>query len=329
MDRKTYLLVPDAQQNQQEDFNKITTALQHSPDLNIEKIDNSTVMITYKQLHYKAHFTRSQTPNGKLQMHLMCDIDDSETPIIFKVLTSKFGYRVFSIALNCFLPESTKMIDLSTMILKPEVNELFQLKNLKPIFYLNYASLYFVQALDGSIHIINVGLLDFLVTHRGNSDTQELHYKVAPNLQRFVAMFDEGLIPDNFYEYYQKSTKIINHSGFDIKNINRKVFIQPFIFELNNVKQGFYKLASEGSSLLYADKVRPGETLDISIKRILRELQIAHDYIGAVIENYVEFDRDKEGKLTPRLRIHIFVETIERNEQIETLSQRTWRSLDK
>lgn len=65
-------------------------------------------------------------------------------------------------------------------------------------------------------------------------------------------------------------------------------------------------VASENSSILAMDKIRPGETLDMSLKRILSvDLKIAHDYIGAVVHKEVEFDRDREGTLTPRLLVNI------------------------
>lgn len=55
------------------------------------------------------------------------------------------------------------------------------------------------------------------------------------------------------------------------------------------------------------DKVRSGEDLDTALKRVLsEELRVAGDYVGARIWG-IEFDRDRDGILTPRLKINVFV----------------------
>ncbi len=55
------------------------------------------------------------------------------------------------------------------------------------------------------------------------------------------------------------------------------------------------------------DKVRKGEDLDTALRRVLgEELQVADDYVGARIWG-IEFDRDRDGFLTPRLKISIYV----------------------
>jgi len=55
------------------------------------------------------------------------------------------------------------------------------------------------------------------------------------------------------------------------------------------------------------DKVRKGEDLDTALRRVLHEeLRVADDYVGARIWG-IEFDRDRDGELTPRLKINIYV----------------------
>lgn len=50
------------------------------------------------------------------------------------------------------------------------------------------------------------------------------------------------------------------------------------------------------------DKVRNSENLDTALRRVLREeLQVADDCVGARIWG-IEFDRDRDGFLTPRLK---------------------------
>ena len=56
------------------------------------------------------------------------------------------------------------------------------------------------------------------------------------------------------------------------------------------------------------DKVRKGEDPHGAVKRVLREeLQVADNYVGLRIWG-LEFDRDKEGIITPRLKMNIFVQ---------------------
>ena len=66
------------------------------------------------------------------------------------------------------------------------------------------------------------------------------------------------------------------------------------------------------------DKVRKGENLDTALKRVLKEeLQVADDYVGAKIWG-IEFDRDREGRLTPRLKINIFVHGLAKKKQSQS-----------
>ena len=77
------------------------------------------------------------------------------------------------------------------------------------------------------------------------------------------------------------------------------------------------------------DKIRPGEDLNKAILRILREeLKIADDYIAAHVIEYVEFDRDKEGVITPRLIVEVYVGKIKNKDWAKKMSQTSWRSLD-
>lgn len=78
--------------------------------------------------------------------------------------------------------------------------------------------------------------MKYFVEQNQFEQTSEFNYKVADDLEKFVSLCDVGLIPLDFYAYYKKPLKIINHSGFDIVNPGRKIFIKPFIFQLNNLR---------------------------------------------------------------------------------------------
>lgn len=201
-----------------------------------------------------------------------------------------------------------------------DVREFFQKSNFIPRFArtgfqnLNdgrsalvlYSPYYAENKTDGSIHIINNAMLSYLSKKDNQTPSQEFSYKVADSMNDFARKFDLGLIPASFYQNYGYSAKIINATDFDVFHINRKVFINPFVWDFDDQhNHRYYKNTQTGRHLM--DKVRRGETLDEAIKRTLREeLKVAGDYIGARIWG-IEFDRDREGLLTPRLKMNIFV----------------------
>lgn len=77
------------------------------------------------------------------------------------------------------------------------------------------------------------------------------------------------------------------------------------------------------------DKIRQGETLDTTLKRILsEELKIAHDYLGAFVSDEVEFDRDRDGIITPRLVVWVYVDKIGKERpKVVQMSQTGWQSV--
>lgn len=177
-----------------------------------------------------------------------------------------------------------------------------------------YSPYYCQHKGDGSIHIINNTMLDFLTRKDDQRTSKEFSYKVADSMNDFAQKFDLGLIPRSFYQCYGTSTKLINDTYFDIHHINRKVFINPFVWNFDDEHdQRFYANTENGLHLM--DKVRKGETVDTAIKRVLREeLKVADDYVGARVWG-LEFDRDREGLLTPRLNMHIFVHGLTKHQR--------------
>ncbi|MBW6441456.1 hypothetical protein K0B04_00925 [Patescibacteria group bacterium] len=159
---------------------------------------------------------------------------------------------------------------------------------------------------DGSMHILNNFMIDFLINKENQTLNREFSYKVAESMNDFAKKYDLNLVPMDFYQNYGVGTKIINNTFFDVYNIKRKVFINPYVWNFDEDRDyTYYKNVNNGMHLM--DKVRKGENLDTALKRVLRdELKVAEDYVGAIIWG-MEFDRDREGFLTPRLNINIFV----------------------
>jgi hypothetical protein len=150
---------------------------------------------------------------------------------------------------------------------------------------------------DGSIHILNNNMLAFLAQKENQTVSDEFSYKVADSMQDFARRYDQN---------YGYPTKIINETYFDVFHIGRKVFINPFVWDYDDEHDyRYYKNVKTGMHLM--DKVRSGENLNDAIRRALKEeLKVADDYVGARVWG-IEFDRDKEGILTPRLKINVFV----------------------
>lgn len=169
-----------------------------------------------------------------------------------------------------------------------------------------YSPYYAENEDDGSVHIVNNPMLSFLAEKDNQQINQEFSYKVADSMNDFARKYDLGLVPSSFYQNYGFSTKIINNTYFDTFHIDRKVFIDPYVWDFDDQHDyRYYKNIKNGMHLM--DKVRRGEDLDTALKRVLREeLEVADDYVGALIWG-IEFDRDKEGILTPRLKMNVFV----------------------
>lgn len=165
---------------------------------------------------------------------------------------------------------------------------------------------YAESKVDGSMHIINYAMLDFLINKDNQETNKEFSYKVADSMTDFAKKYNFGLVPVSFYQNFETTTKIVNYTYFDISHITRKVFIDPYVWDFDTDHEArYYDNVKNGLHLM--DKVREGETLDSALKRVLREeLKVADDYVGARIWG-LEFDRDRAGLLTPRLKINIFV----------------------
>lgn len=341
MDGIKYQLVKASYENLDEDLKKLISFLNLTPGVKAEAgIDNPNIIsirCPFGEVSYNAsiEITGGKDASGEENVKqpiiiLICQPIDNIIPNIVKIAASRLGYRLFSQTITSFIPRDPALLDISTEIVLPKPSGILKSRNFKPVFiFRNSNAIYAENLSDKSIHFINEYLLGYYIKFgiNQNENPQEFSYKVAANLKSFVPLFDSGLVPINFYEYLQKPLKIFNYSGFDIQRPNRKIFIQPLIFDLDESKQAFSPIAPRGSAALVADKIRPGENLDTSIKRYLREQMGVSEYIGAVVHRAIEFDRDREGNLTPRLIVNVFVEKIERSEMFEEKSQRGWTSI--
>lgn len=169
-----------------------------------------------------------------------------------------------------------------------------------------YSPYYAEHKKDGSVYILNNPMLSFVSKKDDQRVNKEFAYKVANSMDDFARKYDLGLVPSSFYRNYGFSAKIINDTYFDAWHINRKVFIDPYVYDFNDEHDSrYYQNVKNGMHLM--DKVRKGENLEQAIRRVLNEeLEVADDFVGARIWG-IEFDRDRDGILTPRLKMNVFV----------------------
>lgn len=188
---------------------------------------------------------------------------------------------------------------------------------------------YAINKEDGTVHFLNDNLIHYFENKREVEMTKELSYKVAEDVKDFVRRANVEMLPDHFYMYYGKNTKIINYSGININNPKRKIFVKPYILEIDDINNEFYKIANQDSALLYMDKIRQGETLDQTLLRIIKdELKIADDYLGATVSRALEYDYDKNDNLIPRLIVHMYIEKANLTEEQKKKKKRSWISME-
>lgn len=333
----TYYLIRFEVLDAQEDFNKMVAALGSLPGMSVAPSEAGGVRISVEgtQLTSQFRLTDFKLSPGAEQyasMLLTCEQTNLSILTFFRRLAAKFGYRVFSTTLGSFLPSETGLNDVSAMVMEEKATMVFNRKGFKPILgYQDGVRFYAESAHDHAIHIINPALLNYF-SEFGTDEIPEpeFNYKVADTLQQFVAMHDAEISPVYFYEYYGRNLKIINYSFMDVWRVRRKIFVKPFLFEYDKVKQSYEMISGERSAVHFADKIRKGENLDMTLKRILREeLKIGNDYVRAKVGWKVEFDRDKEGRLTPRLFVSVYLTEVSKTEEIREQSLRGWTSLDR
>ena len=224
------------------------------------------------------------------------------------------GYRTFSLELGCFIPNDPYIRDLITFKLDNTTEEILLKKGIEPLFTLftgNKDVIYAQIKGHKEVHILNPFIIEYYKVYGYDEDNiQEFNYEVSPDRASFAALFDAGLIPVNFYERYRRVSKIRNYSHINITNPKRKIFVKPLILELSNRTKKFYIKGSDKGSMVLMDKIRQGETLHDTLVRFLKENDLADDYIGAIVQRDIEFDRDREGRLTPRITVLVYTEKL-------------------
>lgn len=223
------------------------------------------------------------------------------------------NYKVYNSVLESYLPACIAFSYLIGTMADPVIIRILDKYGLEPVF-LSDNDIYFARKKgEKPVYIVNPYILDYYLKWENYDQADfipslEFYYEVAPDIQRFVQYADRDLIPNFFYQKYRKDLKIFNYSGVDIENPGRKVFVKPFIAEIDDENFNIHAVQGERGPMILMDKIRTGETLDETLNRILKEWGVADGYLRAFVRKNLEFDKDKEGYLTPRLIVDVYVE---------------------
>lgn len=315
------------------DFKTMITWLANTKKFILEELENE-LHVSYADTSHRAvlKIAQSQTSgftSDTATMVLSCDQTDSISLLWLRRFARELHYRVYSTTHMSFLPEDPQIHTTESYIFNEKTIKVLNALNMSPVFITDHNTLFVKSGTDEAINLVNPALLSYFIDFESPpTRSPELSFAVAPSYRMFVTYYDAGLIPTSFYRQFGKSMKLINESDFPIGTITRKIFIKPFFFAYNDTKQTFEPLGPESASINYADKIRPNETLHEAVRRITRDLGLAEDYDRARVTGKIDFDRDKEGVLTPRLWVCIYLTTVNKTLEVAVQQQRGWVSLD-
>lgn len=263
--------------------------------------------------------SKQETEDGETQLSFQIEmIGGRESVMALQMLRGIYQHRpvyceIIDQSTETIIPLSSHIYPINWHGMNPELVIILARLGFGDGYYDIKDKAIYVCADDGSVHIINERLVEYLMTthFRETDQLRDLTYRVADNPSQFALKCDKQLVPRHFYSYLGKQTKILNDSGWDIESIRQKVFVRPMIYELRGDMRFYYCQTTYSGETLLMDKIRKGETLNDTLIRVLsEELKIAQDYVVAVVNYQTEFDRDRNGVITPRLKAYVFVDSI-------------------
>ncbi len=276
------------------DFKKIIDyLLTFAGDVGVKTQKDGSVVVTYSETPLVA----TLKPSGKLnrQITLTCEQEDNVSVGLIKNIIKSINYRVFNPQTLSFLVNDPGILDLTTANVDQKLLAIFKMYNLDPIFQYRDSLLFFAIDKMGKIHLINRHLLEHLSAHpQKKAYTKDFSAAVAPDIGRFVALFDRGLIPLSFYKCLDNDVKVINLSDFDIYKLPRDIYIEKIKFLFDTEKQSFNQNSSE------IIQVKKGSPLIKSLK--------VKKYLAIKIAQDVGYEL-KEKSLVPKLKVLVFLDS--------------------
>lgn len=289
------------------DFKKIIDyLLTFVGDVSVIKERDNAVVISYTETPLKATLTKSRRGKDTAissQMTLTCERNDNLSVNLIKNVTGNIGYRIFNLQTGSFLANDPNLMDLTTVRVEPEVAVIFDKYKLTPLFQFRNSLVFIAKDKKGKIYLVNRHLLEHLSQEPNKSAPQkDFSVEIAPDIGRFIALFDRGLIPLSFYENYNQPTKIVNQSGFNPDRFERKVYIEPVLFVFDKTKQSFTQL-----EITRRDLLPKGYKLNNYIRKVVNSSKLKKKLMAAKISREISYIPLK-GKLIPRLRLSLFLD---------------------
>lgn len=293
------------------DFNKINDyLLTFVGDVSVKYEKEGLLEISYSEAPFRAFLKTDSDLTTKdaavsSQMTLTCEKQDNLSVNLIKNVSTNLGYRIFNPQIGSYLVNDPNILDLTTVKVGQEIVQIFKKYNLKPLFQYRDALIFFAKDASGKIHLVNRHLLEYLSQKpQRRLFKKDFSVIVAPDINRFVALFDRGLVPISFYKYRGGERKIINLSGFDIDKLSQEAVFYLIFFKLDKQNQEFKQI--ETSNLPQFLNLKKGQSLIKKIEAALRThrqrylmLKISQD-ISYLIEG---------ATLTPKLSVSIFMDS--------------------
>jgi hypothetical protein len=242
-------------------------------------------------------------------IQLLIEENDWESLKVLNKTIKNYNYRIFNPTLGFFITNNDNLTDLYAAPIDEKTKKIFKHFKITPLFrYENSLVYYGKSKKDGSIHLINRHLMEFLLDQEKiKGEEKEFSIKVADNISKFIALFDRGLIPISFYSAYFGKTNIVNLSGFDLEKTTQEISLTPIFFEFIEPNQSFRNFSK--TPFMQEGKIRKGGSIEEYLNQIKENSFFRGKIICTKVSSDVSFEEDKNKKLIPRLTASIFLET--------------------
>lgn len=293
------------------DFKRITDyLLTFVGEVGLTKENEGSVIVSYVDTDLKARLnttlnSKAQDSVISQQITLTCEKADNVSVNLLKNVTKTIGYRIFNPQTKSFLVIDPNLLDLTTVKVNAKLQKIFTAYKLTPLFQFQNAMVFYAKDTKGRIHLVNRHLLEFFLEDPELiSSENNFSVVVAPDIGRFVALFDRGLIPISYYEFINRQEKVINQSGFDLEKLKQDIILDPIFFQLNLEKQSFDQIGTP--SLNQHIEVTEGRSALIALSRVLKKQK--RRYLSLKFAQDIGFK--KIGKnLIPKIKLSIYLDS--------------------
>lgn len=231
------------------------------------------------------------------QITVILNPNDSITISLIANIAKGISLRIYNPQTNSYLLNDPNIFDLTSFKINPKIESIISKYNLTPLYQYRDSLVFFAKAADGSVHLINRHLLEYLLENNIEKlPKDEFNIKVSDSIDEFVALFDRGLIPLSFHKYLSEDSKIVNLSGLDIKSVYTDLSVFPVYFSFDKENQSYI----QNENLSYPNRIdikKHGSIIKSMSDIPYRALKIAGDISYEMVSK----------KLKPKISISVFI----------------------